>query len=434
MMNFSNVVILCLGDVMLDRFAHGEIERISPEAPIPIMRQCEVREMLGGTGNVASNVAALGGRARLIGLVGDDVFGTRLRALVDQTVGIEACLITTRARPTICKTRFIAGRQQIVRMDEESQLGLQAEEEDAILAMLKDCIGGVHAVILSDYGKGVLSPRVVAETIAIARLRGLPVFVDPKVKDFSRYSGATCITPNLKELALGSGLPVDDEASVIRAARTVLTAAGAEAVLATRSEKGMVLAQANGETFSVGTRTREVFDVSGAGDTVIATMTLAYASGLSLEQSMNISNAAAGVVVSKHGTATATVDEILHELDEQEHAAGGALPSLRSPEQTLMMVRRWRAQGLRVGFANGCFDLIHPGHVSLLKGARAACDHLIVGLNTDDSVRRLKGSSRPVNRLPFRAGPRWRAPYTPQLCQQGGDALQGRGIPRSGGI
>jgi len=227
--------------------------------------------------------------------------------------------------------------------------------------------------------------------------------VDPKTRDFSRYRGATCITPNLKELALATGLPVGDEAAVTAAARHAMAAADAAAILATRSEKGMLLVEASGAVHAIGTRAREVFDVSGAGDTVIGTLALAHASGLSLEQAMHIANAAAGVVVSKHGTATASIHEVMHELDEQDHAANGDLPGLRSVEQGASLVARWRMQGLRVGFTNGCFDLLHPGHVALLKAARAECDRLVVALNTDASVQRLKGPTRPLNDLRSRA-------------------------------
>lgn len=402
-MDFSGVAVLCVGDIMLDRFVHGEVERISPEAPIPVIRLTETREMLGGSGNVAHNIAALGGRAVLVGLLGEDGSGDAVRRIVRSIPGIEPALVASSWRPTICKTRFVASRQQVVRADEESPLPLQAAEEDGLIAAIEERISAANALLLSDYGKAVLSRRLIAHAIEAARSRGIPVFVDPKTDDFTRYLGATCITPNLKELAQASHLPVANEAQIIAAARRVLTDAQAGAILATRSEHGMLLVEAEGAVHSVPARAREVFDVSGAGDTVIAALALAHASGYSLLQAMHVANAAAGVVVSKLGTATASVHEVLHEMEEQDYQVSLDLPGLRSTERGVAMVARWKAQGLKVGFANGCFDILHPGHVSLLKAARAQCDRLVVALNTDGSVRRLKGPDRPVNDLQCRS-------------------------------
>ena len=402
-MDFTDVVVLCIGDVMLDRFVHGEIDRISPEAPIPVIRLTRTEEMLGGAGNVAHNIATLGGRALLLGLVGEDGAGDTLVRLGTVIDGVETHFVRTEQRPTICKTRFIASRQQVVRADEESRLPVQAREEMDLLSAAHALLPRAAAVILSDYGKGVLTPALINQVIAGARARGIGVFVDPKTDDFGRYRGATCITPNLKELSLASGLPVGTEAEVEAAARKVMDDARASAILATRSEHGMMLVQRDGASHSVPALAREVFDVSGAGDTVIATLSLAYGSGLSLEQAMHIANAAAGVVVSKLGTATTTVGEVLAELERQDHASGHELPGLNSLAATRGLVERWRRQGLRVGFTNGCFDIIHPGHIALLKAARAACDRLIIALNTDASVSRLKGPSRPVNDLQSRA-------------------------------
>lgn len=402
-MDFTGVTVLCVGDVMLDRFVYGQVDRISPEAPIPIMRLTRTSEMLGGSGNVAHNIAALGGRAMLVGLLADDAAADALRRIVRGVLGIEPGFITTAYRPTVCKTRFIASRQQVVRADEESLLPLQPSEEAALVAAVDERIGRAGALLLSDYGKGVLSRSLVAHGVEAARAHGIPVFVDPKSPDFSRYRGATCITPNLKELAQASQMPVSDEAQVTAAARHVLAVSQASAILATRSEHGMMLVQGAGSVHSVPARAREVFDVSGAGDTVIAALALACASGLSLPQAMHIANAAAGVVVSKLGTATASVAEVLHEMEQQEQEADPGLPGLCSVAHGVELVRRWKAQGLKVGFANGCFDILHPGHVSLLKAARAQCDRLVVALNTDAGVRRLKGPARPVNALQHRA-------------------------------
>ncbi len=401
-MNFSGVTVLCLGDVMLDRFVYGDVERISPEAPVPVLRLRETRTMLGGAGNVAANIASLGGRAVLLGMIADDDSGALLTRHMATLPGIDPALVSTTHRPTICKTRFLARQQQVVRADEESPLPLQPEEEADLMAALDRHLPRAQAIILSDYGKAALSDGIIGHAVARARARNLPVFVDPKSREFGRYRGATCITPNARELAEASRLPTTTEAEVIAAARRVMAEADAAAILATRSEKGMILVERDGTHHSVPARAREVFDVSGAGDTVIATLALAHAAGMSLAQAMRISNAAAGVVVSKVGTATVQPAELLHELDAGDAPAREA-PPLRSLEQTLALVAHWKDQGLTVGFTNGCFDILHPGHIALLAAARRACDRLIVALNTDASVARLKGPSRPINRLEDRA-------------------------------
>ena len=402
-MDFSASTVLVVGDVMLDRFVEGEIERISPEAPVPVLRLARTREMPGGAGNVASNIAALGGQAVLVGLAGRDEAAASLERLVAASGRVRMALVRTGARPTICKTRFIAARQQVVRTDEESLAPLDVEEEQGLLAAIGREIGTANAVILSDYGKGALSSAVIASCMAEARARGIPVFVDPKSDDFSRYRGATCITPNQRELGRAARRTLTDTAGVIAAAEQVMAEAEADAILATRSEKGMLLVERGQAPVSVAARAREVFDVSGAGDTVIATLALAHAAGRTLAQSMRIANAAAGVVVSKLGTATATIAEVLHELGEGHDDAPRAPSRLQTPERAAALVEAWRGQGLLVGFTNGCFDILHAGHVALLAQARAACDRLVVGVNTDAGVARLKGPARPVNGLAGRA-------------------------------
>jgi D-beta-D-heptose 7-phosphate kinase/D-beta-D-heptose 1-phosphate adenosyltransferase len=401
-MDFAGVTVLCIGDVMLDRFIAGEVERISPEAPVPVIRVRESRSALGGAGNVASNIAALGGRAVLVGLVGSDAAAGALMAEIKAHPGINPALIETAHRPTITKTRFLAARQQVVRTDEESSLPLQETEEAALIAAIERAMPEARAVILSDYGKGVLSGAVIAAVMAAARAADIAVFVDPKSADFSRYRGAACITPNLRELAVAARLPVAEEAQVIAAARRVMAEVPGTAILATRSEKGMVLVEPSGAVHSVPAHAREVFDVSGAGDTVIATLALAHGAGFAPPQAMHIANAAAAVVVSKVGTATLTRDELARELDASEAgeaASRGTLPLA----EAAALVARWKRQGLVVGFTNGCFDILHAGHVALLAEARGHCDRLVVALNTDDSVRRLKGAGRPVNPLAARA-------------------------------
>ena len=315
-MDFSNATILCLGDVMLDQFAYCDTERISPEAPVPVLRLQRICKMLGGAGNVARNIAALGGKAILLGLLGEDSAGAEAAALIRQTPGLVDAHVPTTSRPTICKTRYLAGHQQILRVDEESPHALDPTEEAALVAAAERAIPEANAVILSDYGKAVLGPKVLQAAIARARAVGIPVYVDPKGDDFRRYRGATCITPNLKELALAARLPVGTDSEIVAAAHAIMKQTGAASILVTRSDKGMALIEASDAVHLEGTRAREVYDVSGAGDTVIAVLALACASGHSLPHAMHLANTAAGIVVSKLGTATVTRAELARALED----------------------------------------------------------------------------------------------------------------------
>jgi D-beta-D-heptose 7-phosphate kinase / D-beta-D-heptose 1-phosphate adenosyltransferase len=402
-MDFSKAKILCLGDLMLDRFAYCDTERISPEAPVPVLLLKRTQSMLGGAGNVARNVAALGGTAILMGLLGPDWAGAEVRRLIEQTPGLVDGHVVSARRPTICKTRYLAGHQQILRVDEEDVDGLDKDEEAALLAAVERTIADVDAVILSDYGKAVLAPEVIGAAIDRARALGVSVYVDPKSDDFGRYRGATCITPNQKELALAARMPVSSDTEIIAAAQKVMQDAAADAILATRSERGMALVEASGAVHLEAARAREVYDVSGAGDTVIAVLALASASGYALPQAMRLANTAAGIVVSKLGTATVELDELMLELSRDVRDKEWHHAKYFTVAEAETLVRRWKSRGLRVGFTNGCFDIVHAGHVSLLSAARAECDRLVVALNSDPGVRRLKGPERPVNSLADRS-------------------------------
>jgi D-beta-D-heptose 7-phosphate kinase/D-beta-D-heptose 1-phosphate adenosyltransferase len=344
---------------------------------------------------VARNLAALGGEPVLLSLVGEDAEGTELGALL----GGAGQLLRNPARRTTVKLRVIAARQQVVRVDEEEPRAADAGEEAALAEALAREVPRAGALVLSDYGKGVLTPGVVAQAIAAARAAGLPCFVDPKGRDFARYAGASCLTPNAAELAEATGMPTGGDNECEAAARAVLAQVAVEAVLATRSDKGMMLVRRDAPALLVPALAREVFDVSGAGDTVIATLALAVAAGLGLEAAMRAANAAAGVVVGKLGTATCSAAELDHALREAEGASGEAV----GWGEAARLVRDWQAQGLVVGFANGCFDVLHAGHTRMLRAARRHCDRLVVALNDDASVRRLKGASRPLNPLEDRA-------------------------------
>jgi D-beta-D-heptose 7-phosphate kinase / D-beta-D-heptose 1-phosphate adenosyltransferase len=402
-MDFSNATILCLGDVMLDRYAYCDTERLSPEAPVPVLLLQRRQSMLGGAGNVARNIAALGGTAVLMGLVGQDAAGDEVRALIAAGAGLVDRHVSSARRPTICKTRYMAGHQQLLRVDEENTEALDSDEEAALIAAARDAIPAVDALILSDYGKSVLGPRVLETVIAAAQERGIPVYVDPKGEDFRRYRGASCITPNLRELAAAARLPVGSDAEVIAAATRVMQECGAETVVATRSEKGMVLVEASGAVHIEPARAREVYDVSGAGDTVVAMLALARAAGYPLPQAMRLANTAAGIVVSKLGTATVELDELMLELARDVRDKGWHRAKHYTAAEAETLVRRWKTRGLKVGFTNGCFDIVHAGHVALLAAARSHCDRLVVALNDDAGVRRLKGAKRPVNGLEDRA-------------------------------
>lgn len=406
MLDFQGQRILCIGDLMLDRFYYGQIDRISPEAPVPVVRHAETRSMLGGVGNVARNIASLGGEAVLLALTGDDLNGRLLAQLIAEAPRIADQTIRSRIRPTICKTRIIAGHQHVVRLDEELAEPVGAADSAALCARIGQAIEGCHAVILSDYAKGVLAEAVVRAAIAAARVRGLPVFVDPKRSDFAFYHGATVLTPNLKELRAAAQEPAGTDAEIAAAAARLIRAAGAAAMVVTRSERGMMLVRADGSHDSVPAQAQEVFDVSGAGDTVIAVLALAHAAGYALDQAMRLANAAAGVVVGKLGTATLDLAELAAALDRSEEPGGeasGAGGKVMGLAEARAMVARWRRRGLTVGFTNGCFDILHRGHVASLRAARARCDRLVVALNGDASVRRLKGPQRPINPLEDRA-------------------------------
>jgi D-beta-D-heptose 7-phosphate kinase / D-beta-D-heptose 1-phosphate adenosyltransferase len=389
--------LLCLGDVMLDRFIHGRVERVSPEAPIPVLAVEGEAEMAGGAGNVARNAAALGAGVELIGVRGRDGAGERLARLA----GPGAQLVAEEGRRTTVKTRYLAAGHQLLRADEESASAVTPAAAVQLLARVDAALPRADAVVLSDYGKGVLSGSLAADAIGRAKSAGRFIAVDPRGADWSRYRGADLITPNRRELSEAAGAGLSRLEEIEAAALRLLHAHGLGAVLVTLSEQGMLLVEPGGARH-IAAAAREVFDVSGAGDTVVATLALAHAAGRPLEEAMRLANAAAGIVVGKLGTATVSAEELAHAL----HAAGEAAANgeaLLDRDAAARLVGEWRAHGLRIGFTNGCFDVLHAGHVALLSAARRRCDRLVVGLNTDESVARLKGPSRPVNPLGDRA-------------------------------
>jgi D-beta-D-heptose 7-phosphate kinase/D-beta-D-heptose 1-phosphate adenosyltransferase len=396
---FAGKTVLVLGDVMLDRFIYGAVDRISPEAPVPVIAVERETAMLGGAGNVARNVAALGGKAVLIGLIGDDAAGRALTAMLGDEAGVQAHLVTDTARRTTEKVRYISGSHQMLRVDREDRGPAQAAD---LLAAFTQRLATADVVVLSDYAKGVLTDAVVRGAIDAARAAGKPVIVDPKSRHFARYDGATLIKPNRKEAAEATGITdASDEASEEAGAAILAMAPALDAALVTRGGAGMTLSVRGQAPVHLPASAVEVFDVSGAGDTVAATLALAIAAGASLSDAARLANLAAGLVVAKLGTDVVTAAE----LTALARSAAGepAEVKIADRDHARDIVAGWRARGLTVGFTNGCFDLLHPGHVSLLDQAKAACDRLIVGLNTDASVSILKGPTRPVQKEQARA-------------------------------
>jgi D-beta-D-heptose 7-phosphate kinase / D-beta-D-heptose 1-phosphate adenosyltransferase len=400
----GDATVLCVGDLMLDTYVYGEVERISPEAPAQVLAVRREDIIVGGAGNVARNVAALGARCIFAGVVGDDLAGQTLETAFGQEARIESHLVVDRTRPTTRKTRFVSEHHSthLLRADWEMIRPIGGDIEAAVIDAATSALSRAEAIVLSDYSKGVLTPSVVRAVIAAARKHDKPVVVDPKYGDYSVYRGTTLITPNRKELAAATRLPADSDAELARAAATLLDLVECEAALVTLSEHGMTLIARERPAVHVPSYPVKVLDVSGAGDTVVATLAAFLAAGAGYEEAMRAANAAASVVVGKRGTATVSLAELRARI----------LPAATlAPEQKIMtdwsaLDRRlaaWRVDELRIGFTNGCFDLLHPGHIKLLAEARAACDRLVVGLNSDASVKRLKGNGRPVQHQAARA-------------------------------
>jgi D-beta-D-heptose 7-phosphate kinase/D-beta-D-heptose 1-phosphate adenosyltransferase len=398
--HFDSARVLVVGDIILDRYVTGAVQRLSPEAPIPVLRPAESRATLGGAANVALNIATLGGQAILVGVAGQDQAGADLDRILAATAGVEPALVRVPGRPTTAKTRFMSGPYQLLRLDEETTDPLDAATAAALLEQVRAGVERADVVVLSDYAKGVLCDGVLDRVLALAA--GRIVIADPKRADFTAYRGATILTPNEHEVRLGTRIAAEHDTEADRAGRAALDATGGEAVLVTRSSKGLTLVRRERPALHLPTRAREVADVSGAGDTLVAALAVALSAGAGLPEAATLANATAGISVGKQGTATVNQHELLDALHLRELVATDRKVMI-DRQDAAARVAAWRASGLRVGFANGCFDLIHPGHVRLLSQARAACDRLVVALNTDASVKRLKGPTRPVQNETSRA-------------------------------
>jgi len=373
---------------MLDRYLFGSTGRISPEAPVPVVHVHETDDRPGGAANVAVNLASLGVSTRLVGVVGTDDAADSLRTILNGR-DIKCDFHALENRPTITKTRVQSRGQQLIRLDQEDAAALPGDE---LVGLLQASIKGAGAVVLSDYGKGALTD--IATMISACREAGVPVLVDPKGKDFEKYRGASLITPNQSEFEAVVG-SCDSDEELVKRARAMLDDLDLDAILVTRSEKGMLLLEADMEPVFLSTQAREVFDVTGAGDTVIATLAGAVASGQNLTSAAALANLAAGLVVRKIGVATVTPGEISMSLHQRGQGGRG----LVGLDELKLMVAESRDRGERVIMTNGCFDVLHAGHVAYLEEAKNLGDRLIVAVNDDASVRRLKGESRPINEL-----------------------------------
>lgn len=389
--------VLCVGDLMLDEFVYGDVSRISPEAPAPVIAVQRSEINVGGAGNVARNIASLGAKCIFVGLVGDDAAANTLKVDLGKEKSVEPVLVVDPARPTTRKVRFVSEHFSTHMLRADWELAAPASEAterkliDAVIAALPRA----DMVLLSDYAKGVLTARVIRNIIDAAKKLGKRVIVDPKSANLAIYRGATLLTPNRKEFAEATRRRIESDSDIADASIEALRTADAEAVLVTRSEHGMTLAHRDGTLIHVPAQPAKVRDVSGAGDTVAAMLAVTLAAGLDWENALRCAAAAAAVAVSKSGTATVSLDELRRKiLPEASLAAEQKIATSHADLDT--RVAEWREQGLRVGFTNGCFDILHPGHVRVVTQARAACDRLIVGLNSDASVRRLKGAERPV--------------------------------------
>lgn len=390
--DWSRTRVLVMGDIMLDRYVWGEVERISPEAPVPVVKVTNRNDRPGGAANVAMNIAGLGGRAMLFGFCGSDSERILLEHALKES-SIESQMVTVTGHPTTSKMRILCGKQQIVRLDTESTDDYPATVYETLIASAEAAMNHADVIVLSDYAKGVLNEDACQRIIQAGRQKGIPVLVDPKHRDLRRYRGATTICPNLPELAMATGVHSKSLDELLAAGQRLVAELGIDYLTVTLSERGIAVLHPN-SMFVAPAVARQVFDVSGAGDTVIATLALAISSGIEIENSVKLANLAAGIVVGKIGTVPVNREELLT----------GLMPEieLRPEEKVLSLdhlkfrVSAWRSAGQSVVFTNGCFDLLHIGHITLLQDARREGDRLIVGINSDASVQCLKGPTRPI--------------------------------------
>ncbi|SNR60774.1 bifunctional D-glycero-beta-D-manno-heptose-7-phosphate kinase/D-glycero-beta-D-manno-heptose 1-phosphate adenylyltransferase HldE [Desulfurobacterium atlanticum] len=394
-LDFSNASVLVLGDLMLDKYYFGNVNRISPEAPVPVVKVNREEYTLGGAGNVVNNIINLKAKAYMIGAVGEDSNKSVIKQLLDEKQ-VKYHLLE-RDLPTITKIRVVGEHQQIVRIDFEEIKHLEQEEIERVKEYILTLINKVDCLVISDYGKGMVNFELSQFVINQAREKNLPVIVDPKGNDWSKYKGATIITPNLKELSDLLKIEIrNDDKEIETYGQEVREKYNLKYLLVTRSEKGMSLIAEN-EVHHIRSEAKEVYDVSGAGDTVVATLATAISAGINISDAIKIANTAAGIVVRKIGTAPITLDELKNALKVYRNR------KLRHLQDLIVEIAMLREKGKKIVFTNGCFDILHRGHIEYLKKAKELGDVLIVGLNSDDSVKRIKGKDRPINRQEDRA-------------------------------
>lgn len=386
---------------MIDRYVSGRVDRVSPEAPIPILHVDAQRAMLGGVGNVGRNVAALGGHAVLVTVTGDDAAGSEIAEMATAEEHLTQRLIVERGRVSTVKTRYVADGHQLLRADCEMTAPISEETARRVIAAIRSELRRADVLVLSDYMKGVLTDDVLTTAIAEARVLGVPVIADPKRADFASYAGVSILKPNVAELAASARMPCDSEADIEAAARAVMQKCDIEAMMVSRSERGMTLLEREADALHLPARALEVFDVSGAGDTVVAATAVAIAAGAQLADAAELANIAGGIVVGKIGTAVVHREELVASWSAKGLASSSAkiLPARAAVE----VADGWRKRQQRIGFASGVFDLLHPGHLSLLSQGRNACDRLIVAIHSDDKASRIKGEGPPIQTETSRA-------------------------------
>ncbi len=398
---FDQCRLLVVGDLMIDEYVWGNVDRISPEAPVQVVAVNNQDYTLGGSGNVVNNLAALGAEVAVLGVVGTGRDGELLLNILSELGSDPAGIIQETGRPTTKKTRIIAEHQQVLRIDRETKKKISANTFASISALAEKIIPDVDVILISDYGKGLITRELIAKLVTLAAAGGKMIIADPKGLDFSKYAGVTLLTPNRKEASLASGIEIMDQESLAAAGSLLLKKSGIDKLLITCGKDGMVFFEPGHEPFTIHTKAREVYDVSGAGDTVIAVLGLGIAAGLSFKEAVALANTAAGIVVGKVGTATVTREELAQALLQP---ADSTVSKYKTIKELAELSRKLHNDRKRIVLTNGCFDLLHTGHIKLFAASKRLGDVLIVALDDDDSVKRLKGADRPVISAAERVG------------------------------
>jgi len=401
LLKLPDLKLLVVGDLMIDEYVWGKVDRISPEAPVQVVAVNNQDYTLGGSGNVVNNLAALGADVAVLGVVGTGRDGELLLNILMELGSDPTGIIQEAGRPTTKKTRIIAEHQQVLRIDRETKQKISADTFASISALAEKIIPDVDVILISDYGKGLITRELIAKLVNLAGAGGKIIIADPKGLDFSKYAGITLLTPNRKEASLASGIEITDQQSLASAGRLLLQKSGIDKLLITCGKDGMVFFEPGHEPFTIRTNAREVYDVSGAGDTVIAVLGLGVAAGLSFKDAVALANTAAGIVVGKVGTATVTREELAHALLQSADSTGSKHKTIKELAE---LSRKLHNDRKRIVLTNGCFDLLHTGHIKLFAASKRLGDVLIVALDDDDSVKRLKGADRPVISAAERVG------------------------------